>query len=220
MRTRSVTLDEQTIASFDQHKVLTADQLGEILQCSPITVHRRLKEWKAHTSYNQNGRYHTLPSIPVFNAHGIWQWQDVFFSRYGTLKESVIQLAAKSPQGLDHRQLKEILGLNPKCFLSRYEQLPGIRKEQHHHQMVYFSADDQKYDLQKRRRFPPVPTAALLPDDAVAILVLVTLIRNPKMDIPGLAETLRAQGHAVPDASIAALFESHGIGKKKLTMRG
>lgn len=220
MRTRNMTLDEQTLASFDQHKVLTADQLAEILQCSPITVHRRLKEWKAHTSYNQNGRYHTLPSIPVFNAHGIWQWKDVFFSRYGTLKESVIQLAAKSPQGLDHRQLLEILGLNPKCFLSRYEKLPGIRKEQHHHQKVYFSADDQKYDLQKRRRFPPVPTAALLPDDAVAILVLVTLIRNPKMDIPGLAETLRAQGHAVPDASIAALFESHGIGKKKLTMRG
>lgn len=215
-----MTLDEQTLASFDQHKMLTADQLAEILKCSPITVHRRLKEWKAHTSYNQNGRYHTLPSIAIFDAHGIWRWGDVFFSRYGTLKQSVIQLAAASPQGLDHRQLQEILGLNPKCFLSRYEELPGIRKELHHHQMVYFSADDQKYELQKRRRFPPAPTAALLPDDAVAILVLVTQIRNPEMDVPALAEALRAQGHTVSGASIAALFESHGIGKKKRAMRG
>lgn len=220
MKTRNMALDEQTLASFDQHKVLTADQLAAILQCSPITVHRRLTEWKAHTSYNKNGRYHTLPSIPVFNAHGIWQYGEIFFSRYGTLKRSVVQLAVKSPQGLDHRQLQEILGLNPKCFLSRYEELPGIRKEQHHHQMVYFSADDQQYALQKRRRFPPAPTAALLPEDTIAILVLVTLIRNPKMDIPELVETLRAQGHAVSGASIAALFESHGIGKKKLPMRG
>ena len=220
MRTRNTALDEQTLVSFYQHKVLTAEQLAAILHSSPITVHRRLKEWKALTSYNRNGRYHTLPSIPVFNAHGIWQCGEVFFSRYGTLKQSVIQLAAKSPQGLDHRQLQEILGLNPKCFLSRYEELPGIRKEQHRHQMVYFSADDQQYGLQKRRRFPPAPTAALLPEDAVAILVLVTLIRHPKMDIPELVETLRTQGQTVSGDSIAALLEFHGIGKKKLNMRG
>ncbi|MDP6736608.1 MAG: hypothetical protein QF732_08930, partial [Nitrospinaceae bacterium] len=38
--------------SFVLKKVLTVTDLTEILQCSLITVRRRLKEWDACTSYN------------------------------------------------------------------------------------------------------------------------------------------------------------------------
>ena len=126
MNTRNIELDQQAINTFSLEKVLTVTKLSEILQCSLITVHRRLKEWGACTSYNKNGRYYTLHSIPAFNKNGIWRYQDIYFSRYGTLKNTVIALVIKSKNGLNHAELKEIIGMNPKCFLARFKQLPGV----------------------------------------------------------------------------------------------
>ena len=68
MKTRDVELDQLAIKSFNINSVLTIDELSGILMCSLITVRRRLKEWRVCSSYNKNGRYYTLPSIPTFNA--------------------------------------------------------------------------------------------------------------------------------------------------------
>jgi len=114
MKKRNVELDEHAIKTFALKKVLTIAELTRLLVCSIITVRRRLKEWRAYTSYNKNGRYYTLPSIPKFNKRGIWTYKDIFFSRYGTLKNTIIALATKSKKGLTHSELEEIIGMNPK----------------------------------------------------------------------------------------------------------
>ena len=123
MKIRNVLLDEQALGSFVLKKVLTVTDLTEILQCSLITVRRRLKEWDACTSYNNNGRYYTLPSIATFNRDGIWSYRDIYFSKYGTLKNTVTALAVRSKNGLNHAELQQIIGLNPKCFMARFKDL-------------------------------------------------------------------------------------------------
>ena len=75
MKKQNTELDERAIRAFTLKKVLTIDELLKILICSIITVRRRLKEWHAYTSYNKNGCYYTLPSIPKFNKKGIWNYQ-------------------------------------------------------------------------------------------------------------------------------------------------
>lgn len=219
MKIRNSALDQQAIRSFVSKKVLTLTDLSEILSCSPITVRRRLKEWEACTSYNKNGRYYTLPSIPTFNKNGIWSYRDIYFSRYGTLKNTVIALAAKSKRGLTHAELQEIIGLNPKCFLARFKELAGIKKQRYKNYIIYFSSDVKEYEAQKRNRFPPEPSAAKLPPDAQAIIILVELIHHPGMSIDELAEQLQQKGYAIEAASIAELFRHYRIDKKKLSMQ-
>jgi len=219
MKIRNSALDQQAISSFALEKVLTVTDLSEILQCSLITVRRRLKEWDACTSYNKNGRYYTLPSIPTFNKKGIWRYRDIYFSRYGTLKNTVIALAAKSKKGLSHAELQEIIGLNPKCFMARFKELPGVKKERYKNYIIYFSSDPEAYEAQKRNRFPPEPTAVGLPPDAMAIIILVELIHHPEMNIDELTLQLQKKGHTIEAGSIAALFRLYRIDKKKLNTK-
>lgn len=216
MKIRNTLLDQQALGSFALKKVLTVTDLTDILKCSLITVRRRLKEWDACTSYNKNGRYYTLGSIPVFNKNGIWCYRDIYFSRYGTLKNTVIALAAKSERGLNHAELQEIIGLNPKCFMARFKELAGVRKEKHNNQIIYFAGVPDTYEAQKRCRFPPEPSAAKLPPDATAIIILVELMHHPEMSIGELAAQLQHKGHAIEAGAISALFSRYGIDKKKL----
>ncbi|NQT57599.1 MAG: hypothetical protein HQ557_01310 [Bacteroidetes bacterium] len=219
MKTRNNALDQQAINTFALEKVLTLTELSKILQCSPITVHRRLKEWDAYTSYNKNGRYYTIGAIPEFNRNGIWQYKDMYFSRYGTLKNTVIALTIKSKKGLNHAELQEIIGLNPKCFMARFKNLPGIKRERYKNTIIYFSDTTEKYEAQKRNRFPPEPAAAALPPDAQAIIMLVELIHNPGMSSEELTVQLEKKGNTIDSGSVAALFKKYRIDKKKLNTR-
>jgi len=219
MNIRNIALDQQAIDTFAFKKILTVTELSEILQCSEITVHRRLKEWDALTSYNKNGRYYTIRTIPEFDKNGIWQYRDIYFSRYGTLKNTVVALASKSRKGMNHAELSEIIGLNPKCFMARFKELPGIKKERYKKYIIYYSGNSEKYEAQKRKRFPPEPAAGELPPDAQAIIILVELIHHPGISIDELSAQLQEKGHIIETGNIAALFKKHGIDKKKQNMR-
>jgi DeoR/GlpR family transcriptional regulator of sugar metabolism len=71
-------MDEKlALERFQRQKIITIDQLVELLTCSVITVRRRLKKWQTYTSINQNGRYYTLPQIPVFDDNGLWRYRSV-----------------------------------------------------------------------------------------------------------------------------------------------
>ena len=219
MNIRNIALDQQAIDTFAFKKILTVTELSEILQCSQITVHRRLKEWDALTSYNKNGCYYTIRTIPEFDKNGIWQHRDIYFSRYGTLKNTVVALASKSMKGMNHAELQEILGLNPKCFMARFKELSGVKKERYKNYIIYFSGNSGKYEAQKRNRFPPEPAASELPPDAHAIIILVELIHHPGMSIDELTAQLEKKGNEIKAGNIAALFKKHGITKKKQNMR-
>jgi len=216
---RNPILDQQALNTFTFKKVLTVLELSEILQCSQITVHRRLAEWNTLTSFNMNGRYYTINSIPKFDKNGIWKYGDIYFSKYGTLKNTVIALASKSKKGMSHSELQEIVGLNPKYFMSRFKELPSLIKERYKNYIIYYAGNSEKYELQKRNRFPPEPAAGGLPPDAQAIIILVELIHHPKMNIDELAVQLQGKGHAIETGNIAALFKKYEIDKKKQNMK-
>ncbi|MDD4109667.1 MAG: hypothetical protein PHH93_13205, partial [Prolixibacteraceae bacterium] len=61
-------------AIYGKEKVLTIRELIKRMMLSEITVRRRLKESGALTSYNKNGKYYTLPHIPVFDSYGLWNY--------------------------------------------------------------------------------------------------------------------------------------------------
>lgn len=213
MSSQSDAGEQSVLSTFGERKILTIDELSALLHCSPITSRRRLKQWRALTSYNQNNRYYTLPSIPAFNTLGLWRYRSVFFSKHGTCKQTVVHLVHMSEKGLSNAELAKVLGENPNSLLAHFKEIPGITKERHGRDIVYFSSEEEVYRRQKRNRFPPEPSTAALPPDAQAIIILVELIHHPDMSIDELAARLQEKGHEVESGSIAALFRQHRIKK-------
>jgi len=211
--------EETVLSTFHTKKILTIKELSELLSCSDITSRRRLKQWQAITSYNQNNRYYTLPAIPTFNKKGLWQYQGVFFSKHGTCKQTVIHLVQRSDKGLSNKELAEVLGENPNSLLAHFKEISGLKKERHNRDIVYFSSDREAYMRQKRNRFPPDPAVGKLPSDAQAIIILVELIHHPGMSIDELTTGLQRKGHTIKSGDIAALFTKYGITKKKQNTR-
>lgn len=213
MRPRKTNHNQKTIDVFKQHKVLTFVEICSLLQLSRATVRRRLKKWKVMSSYNKSGQYYTLPLIPKFNKQGLWKHEGAFFSKHGTMKNTVIHLVQISQSGLSSSELEEILGINPNSYLPQCKQIEGIKKEKHKREMVYFSSDIEVYQRQKKNRFPPEPTTFKLPPDAISIIVLVELIKNPGSTPSELSQTLIRAGYNVSTQEIENLFTCHGLKK-------
>ena len=96
------------VKRFQKLKVVTIEQLVSLLESSVITARRQLKKWRAYTSFNMNGRYYTLPGIPQFDENGIWEYQRILFSKYGTLTQTISRLAEQG-KSIDHRVIHRFL---------------------------------------------------------------------------------------------------------------
>lgn len=214
MRLRNTEREQEALKIFKEKMIMTIPELTLLLQCSSTTVRRRLKEWNAYTSYNKNGRYYTLPSIPRFSKKGLWEHQGICFSKYGTLKSTIIHFVRASAKGLSNSGLAEIIGINPHSFMPQFKELAELNRERYGRQIVYYSSEEQVYKEQKERRFPPAPPTQKLPPDAVSIVILVERIRNPKSSELELSHILAGRRHKITEEAIHNLLEYHGLLKK------
>lgn len=216
MRTRDIQQEKKALNTFTQKKVVMVPELALLLQCSPTTVRRRLKGWNVYTSYNKNGQYYTLPSIPQFSKKGLWQYRGIFFSKHGTLKNTIIHFVRISEKGLSNSELTEIIGVNPHSFMPQFKELADLRREKYGRQVVYYSSEPQVHQSQKEKRFPPEPPLGKLPPNAESIAILVERIRNPKSSIVELSRILSQKGYTIGEETIRGLFQYHGLLKKTL----
>jgi hypothetical protein len=205
----------EVLEPFRAHKVMTIEQLSTLLGISPRNTHNHLKKWNVITSYNKNGRYYVLPDIPKFDAHGLWSINDIYFSKHGNLKITVIHLVDTSEMGLDAMEIGKLLKLNPRSFLSHFGQSPDLRREKIAGHFVYFSRQVARFEnqLKERLEYTEVTTSSLL-SDTVGIRVLVEKIHYPKLSLEQLAKRLQNQAAPVTPKKIRAFFLRHGVLKK------
>ena len=193
---------------------MTLGEVAELIHSSIHTARRRLKEWRAHTSYNQNGRYYALPDIPEFDGDGLWRWRGVFFSRYGNLKQTVAELIRRSQAGLDASQMRSLLGLDPRSFLSAFADHPQIKREKTQGRFVYYCADRSVYAEQQQRR-SALNAKGRQPTPVEAIAILVEKIKRPALSSEALSRRLRKQKLFVEPETIENLFVQHDLAVKK-----
>jgi hypothetical protein len=201
-------------ARFEARKVMTVAELALQMRCSPRTVHRRLQAWQAIHSYNQNGRYYTLPSVPTFDSHGLWRYRDIGFSRYGNLTETLIGLVCHSPAGLSAAELGERLGMEPHSFLWLFRNHPALTREKHQGRFVYFTAESALGHRQREGRMI-MDAHARRPSDREVIAILVETIKHPALSIEQLCRNLKRQGVAVTEQAVVNLLADHGLELKK-----
>lgn len=207
--------DKKTIRVIKQKKIITIDKLASLLHSSVKTARRRLKLWHAITSYNMNGRYYTLPGIPDFNSHGLWQYRQVRFSQHGNLKNTIIHLVKQSKAGLDASEASDLLGISVRSFLSSLQKHPDFKREKIQRRFVYFSSVQKDYIKQKEYRCA-MTTTIELPSAIEAIAILVETIKNPDMSIDELAGKLQQKNYRISSESIENLFSYHGLTIKKM----
>lgn len=195
-------------------KAVTMAELILHLHCSSRTVQRRLTEWRAINSYNQNGRYYTLPDIPKFDNNGLWCYQGAFFSRFGNLPQTVVQLARNSQVGLTATELGELLGLRPSSFLWSFRNHPGLKREKHQGHYVYFSSEPGRCAEQRQRR-SMISKTKRLPSEFEAIALLVEKIKYPELSVEELSRRLRRKKLRVEPDMIRDFFVRHGVEVKK-----
>ena len=207
-------MDERHVfQKFRLQKILTIDQLMDLFDSSVITVRRRLKQWKVYTSINKNGRYYVLPDIPKFDKNGLWDYQNIFFSRHGNLKKTIIQLIRQSESGISAHEISKLVGIAPNSsFLYHFNDISGIRREKHKGRFVYFSDDPEHYTKQSFLR----EVEKNFPSDAEAVVILLQFIKHPNISVDELSNKITQQGKKIEPSVIRNFLEYHDLIKKKL----
>jgi len=200
---------------FEKLKVFSIGELSSVLTCSISNARLKIKQWRAYTSYNQNGKYYTLPQIPQFDQYGLWRYKDVGFSKCGNLKKTIVHVITASPAGLSGKQLGEILGLSSQSFLHHFRECPGIYREKHDGVFVYFSDVDDICGKQVHQRSSLTCRSAIVTiSDTEAILILVAIIRQHGISAEDIAALSEIKKSGIKLSNIKGFMEYHGLLKK------
>jgi hypothetical protein len=207
-------MDEiDVLKRFHRMKVLTIEQLVDLLKSSVMTARRRLKKWEALTSFNQNGRYYTLPKIPQFDNYGIWRYQRILFSKYGNLKQTILELVRRSETGLSAREVSQIVEIpSNSSIFSQLQRVSGVRREKHQGRFVYFSDHQETY--QKQKSVLSRLATATTPSDEEAVRILVQYIKHPHIGMEELSERVARQGKRIDPRVIQSFLDHHDLLKK------
>ena len=204
----------RVLNSFEEMKVFTLEQLVTSLSCSVPTARMKLKQWGTYTSYNQNGRYYTIPTVPQFDDNGLWYYKSIYFSRYGNLKNTIIELVARSSFGLTGKEIGAVVKLNPRSFLHHFRSTEGIQREKRDGVYVYFSSNAATYDHQSNRRSKIGHTSGEFVSDADAVVILSALIKHHGICFEEIMALPEIRMHKISSAAIRDFLERHGLGKK------
>jgi len=206
--------DKKALKVFRKRKVMTAQELATLMECSVAAVRIRLKKWGVYTSYNMNAKYYALPEVPRFDPNGLWHYKQIRFCQHGNLRQALIHLARHSQAGLDWHQIEELLGVSSNSFLARYSDISELRREKHEGHYIYFSADEQGYARQRDQRLKLIRDSKM-PSEMEAVLILAEMIKHPHWDSPRIAASLKKKNSPITSQMVENLLATHNLGVQK-----
>lgn len=204
----------RVLESLEEIKVFTLDSLVSFLSCSVPTARLKLKQWGTYTSYNQNGRYYTMPSVPRFGDNGLWHYKDIYFSQYGNLKNTIIQLVSGSSFGLTGKEIGAIVRLDPRSFLHHFRNTKGIQREKRDGVYVYYASNAVTYDQQKKRREMLEHPSGEFVSDTKAVIILCALIKHHGIGFEAIMALPEIRMHQISPKAVHNFLEHHGLIKK------
>ena len=214
-------LSEQIGNQLISNTFCKLEELAMNLNISIRTVQRKFQSLEIIKSYDNNSRYFALRTTAEFNSFGIWEHDNIHFSKYGNLKKTFIAVIRYSEGGMNGSQIGKVLGLLPRSFLSHYKNLEEIRREKIQGKYIYFSSENQIYEQQLFRRKqlsePTTNPEKMLP--TIAITLLVETIKYPDYDLEQLHNHVNKSGVAISKTAIVDFFQYHGLKKKRLSAR-
>lgn len=145
------------------------------------TVFRKLAELPYRSSYSHRGLYYTLDELTDFDELGLWSFDDVWFSAYGTLLSTAEAIVTTADAGYTVDELDNVLHVGTKDALRRLAVEGRLHRQRLDGQLTCFAPDAgrQRQQWQVRRlsaslpgEAGPLPEAKLLSDELRAAIVL------------------------------------------------
>jgi len=209
---------------FRRRQVADLDDLFEALDTrSRMSVFRRLTDVGYLSSYSHRGRYYTLADIPDFDEDGLWRYQAIGFSRFGTIKETVARRVEEVEAGSTHSELEALLRIKVHDTLLELVQAGRIRRERAGGAYLYVSADPERGAQQLALRHQLLllqdAQAPKLPAREVVLLVLVEALHASEglASASIVARRLLARGEVVTPEQVALVYAHFGLAPGKKT---
>lgn len=175
------------------------------------------------SSYTHVGRYYTLTDIPQYDEHGLWFHQGIGFSRFGTLKATVVELVNTATAGHTHKELESLLRVRVYNTLLGLVRAGRIGRESIYKRYLYVNNDQKRAAEQMARRQEQKPSATdskTLPFAEAIIAVLVEALQAGEVLVaPSIvAARLSVRGLAVTATEVEQIFTQHGLQAGKKTV--
>jgi len=199
---------------LEDSKVFTLDKLLSLLSCSTPTARLKLKQWKAYTSYNKNSRYYAMPTVACFDENGMWHYENIFFSKYGNLRNTVIHLINNSSSGLSGKEIGDFVRLPVRSFLHHFRNIAGIQREKREGVYIYFSEDPDRYKQQLQGRLNRLESPDKLFTDADSVVILTALIKHHEIGMEDIMALPEVRARKFSHAVIGDFMNRHGLLKK------
>lgn len=151
---KAATYDAKAIEGFlRRQKIATIEDLKRVLGTDVrITVFRKLQELSYRTSYSHRGKFYTLDEVAEFGPKGLWTCKSVWFSRFGTLLDTIVELVAHSSSGYQADELEEALHVTVNQPLLTLIERKLLVREKVSGLYVYFSRDPRIHNKQFAQR--------------------------------------------------------------------
>ena len=129
MRTESFHADDLAKA-LRHRKIATMPELKKALGTEvDVTVFRKLKQLAYRTSYSHRGAYYALDETARFDENGLWSFQSVWFSRWGTLLDTAEAYVENSGAGCFVEELDNLLHAGTKEPLLKLVQQERVTRQ-------------------------------------------------------------------------------------------
>ncbi len=178
---------------------------------SRMSVFRRLREIGYLSSYTHTGRYYTLAEIPDFDEHGLWRHEEIGFSRFGTLKATVVHRVVHAEGGCTRGELEALLRVQVFSTLHRLIIARELGREMIGRTYLYVCSDEERARCQldaRQQRMESETLGSTRPSDEVVLLVLVEALHASEglPTAPVVAERLVARGEAVAIEQVEHIY--------------
>ncbi len=141
-------------------------------------------------------------------------WGYLFFETWH-IKKTVIQLVRQSSAGLSGNQIEEIVRVPSRSYLHNFRNEQGICRERYQGVFIYFSNDVDRKNQQVKKRIETIINGKQI-SDADAIVMLVELIKNPKITIEDLTHLPEIEIKNYSHQIIHEFLRQHDLVKKTL----
>lgn len=211
-------LKKNMIASMDELKIVLGTDVNK-------TVFRKLKKLSYQSSYSHRGKYYTTDFIADFDTLGLWSYNNIYFSKHGTLLDTVKFLIENSEAGYPVRELDNILNVSTKEALLNIYKKEAIYREKIAGLYSYFSTKStvRKLQIQNReKQQETLPSIIILKENdklsdkvKAAIILFFSILNEKQRRLYAGLESLKL-GHG-GDQKISELLgiNAHTIAKGK-----
>lgn len=205
-----------------KNTVMSVKQLRhEFRGRSRSSLFRDLQKLDEISSFTHTGQYHALKRSAAFDESGLWFFQDIGFSQYGTLKNTLVQMISDAQAGVTHKEMKTRFRIEVQKPLTDLVTTSAVTRQLLPNRLyVYLSATENKAEDQFQRRLAinDRPPDIALPPDSIRIEILVEVIHAPQRTLEAsvLGPLLRKRGVIIKDDEIAYVLAYYDIKKNGL----